>query len=212
MTILVGFTRSSVVALSLAAAGILTGWVPFPAGQPAPPIVHAEGAGIGPSTAALAQASATPAPTPKPTAVAETPTPAPASGEQPDVQTGERIYVTSISDRGGPITYTGGPNFGGMMMGAYLTCAACHGPGGHGGVHTMMPGMQVMDAPDIRFSALNTMSDMQGKNRDYNLNDFKTEVEEGKDVDGEPLEPDMPRWQMSDADLQDVFAFLKSLP
>ena len=176
-----------------------------------PAILHAESAWIGPSTAIVAEASATPAPTPEPTATVERPTPAPAAGQQPDVQNGERIYFTSISNRGDTITYTGGPNFGGMMMGAYLTCVSCHGPGGRGGVH-MMPMMQLMNAPDIRYWALNTMSDMQGKNRDYNLSDFKMEVEEGKDVNSEPLKPDMPRWQMSDADLQDVFAFLKSLP
>jgi cytochrome c oxidase subunit 2 len=126
-----------------------------------------------------------------------------------DVRNGERIYFTSTSSRAGQITYSGGPNFGGMMMGSYLTCAACHGPEGYGGLHQMQ--MQQMDAPDIRLSALNSMPEMKGKG-DYNLEDFKMAVEDGKDPAGGDLNADMPRWQMSEADLNDLFAFIKSLP
>ena len=47
---------------------------------------------------------------------------------------GERIYFTSTSDRGSPITYTGGPTSGmGMMMDGQLACSSCHGPSGKGG-------------------------------------------------------------------------------
>jgi len=127
-----------------------------------------------------------------------------------DQQNGERIYFTATSGRGDQIGYSGGPDFGGMMMGTYLTCASCHGPEGYGGIHQMH--MQSMDAPDIRLSALNAMDDMQGKNRPYNFDDFKTEVVDGKDLNGESLEADMPRWKMSEADLQDLFAFIQGLP
>jgi cytochrome c1 len=34
----------------------------------------------------------------------------------------------------------------------------------------------------------------------------------GRHPDGTEVEADMPRWQMSDSDQADVFAFLKSLP
>lgn len=127
----------------------------------------------------------------------------------PDVKNGERIYFTSTSASGDQITYSGGPNFGGMMMGAYLTCASCHGPEGYGGLHQMH--MEAMNAPDIRYSALNSMPDLQGKNRQYTLDDFHMEVEEGKDLNGEDLNSDMPRWKMSQTDLQDLFAFIKGL-
>jgi cytochrome c oxidase subunit 2 len=126
-----------------------------------------------------------------------------------DAQNGGRIYFTGISGRGDRITYTGGPNFGGMMMGNYLTCAACHGPEGYGGLHQMH--MQQMDAPDIHLSALNSMPEMKGKG-EYDLADFKMAVEDGKDPAGEALNADMPRWQMSDTDLEDLFALIKSLP
>ncbi len=137
------------------------------------------------------------------------PVPGTTSASGPDVKNGEKIYFTSTSDRGDQITYSGGPNFGGMMMGAYLTCASCHGPEGYGGPHQMH--METMNASDIRYSALNSMPDLQGKNKQYTLDDFKMEVEEGKDLNGEELNSDMPRWNMSQSDLQDLFAFLKSL-
>ena len=130
--------------------------------------------------------------------------------EGSDSQNGERIYFTAISGRGDQITYTGGPGLGGMMMGSYLTCAACHGPEGQGGVHQMH--MTVMNAPDIRYSALSTMPEMQHSTHSYGLADFKLAVEGGQHPDGEELNADMPRWNMSDADLQDLLAFLKTLP
>lgn len=131
-------------------------------------------------------------------------------GPDPDPKNGERIYFTSNSGRGDTITYTGGPNFGGMMMGSYLTCAACHGPEGHGGIHQMH--MTTMDAPDIRYSALNSMPEIQNRNTPYSIDDFKLEVEDGQDVGGEELNSDMPRWSMSYADVQDLLAYLKTLP
>jgi hypothetical protein len=68
---------------------------------------------------------------------------------------GEQIYFTAINERGQRIRYSGGQNFGGMMMGMgnNLACASCHGSDGRGGIHTMH--MEVMDAPDIRYPALN---------------------------------------------------------
>jgi Cytochrome c len=131
-------------------------------------------------------------------------------GQEPDARNGERIYFTAASNRGGEISYTGGPNFGGMMMGAYLTCASCHGLEGRGWLHQMH--MEVMDAPDIRYSALNSMPEMQEGDASYGLSDFQKAVEDGEHPDGEKLDGDMPRWRMSDADLQDLYAFIQSLP
>jgi hypothetical protein len=139
---------------------------------------------------------------------------------------GERIYLTATNEEGEFIPYSGGPGFGGMMMGAYLTCAACHGADGRGGVHTMH--MQVMDAPDIRYQALRGEAgehqadadegdeghdgDHHHEGEAYTLEDFRRAVVEGEHPDGEPLSGDMPRWQMSDDDLADLFAHLKTLP
>ena len=136
-----------------------------------------------------------------------------------DVANGERIYFTATSVRDARISYRGGPNFGGMMMGRYLTCASCHGPEAHGGTHVMH--MQVMDAPDITYDALTGEAEEhasgegdeahEDEHAGYDLEDFRMAVVEGKHPDGESLSREMPRWQMSDQDLADLFAFLKSL-
>jgi len=128
---------------------------------------------------------------------------------------GERIYFTATNANGEWIRYSGGPSFGGMMMGSYLTCAACHGPEGRGGTHIMH--MQVMYAPDIRYIALGEEAgehaDEHGDaHGEYTLDDFRLAVVEGEHPDGQPLSRDMPRWKMSDKDLTDLFEFLKSLP
>lgn len=126
---------------------------------------------------------------------------------------GEQIYFTGADSQGRRIAYTGGPNFGGMMMGSYLTCASCHGPDAHGGIHYMH--MEVMDAPAIYYDALNSMmaeesggTEMPGG---FTLQDFRNAVVDGKHPDGDNLSREMPRWKMSDADLADLFAFLKTI-
>ncbi len=129
---------------------------------------------------------------------------------------GERIYLMATNENGEFIPYTGGPGSGGMMMGAYLTCAACHGADGRGGVHTMH--MQVMDAPDIRFTALTGEAGDHGGNDHgdehgaYGLEDFRGAVVEGKHPDGEALSRDMPRWRLDDQDLSDLLEYVKTLP
>jgi cytochrome c oxidase subunit 2 len=133
----------------------------------------------------------------------------------PNANNGERIYFTGESARGTRIDYVGGPNFGGMMMGTFLTCASCHGPEARGGTHMMH--MQVMDAPDITYSSLSGEDDEHGdedhgdEGQGYNLETFRKAVINGKHPDGESLSREMPRWQMSDEDLSDMLEFLKEL-
>ena len=117
---------------------------------------------------------------------------------------GERIYFTAESERGTAITYTGGPTSNGWMMGGggRLACASCHGPDGRGGQHSMGM-MQVMDAKDIRWSAL------EGE---FDPEKFRLAVVEGKDPDGTQLKTDMPSWNISDEDLADLIDYLKTLP
>jgi cytochrome c553 len=127
---------------------------------------------------------------------------------------GEQIYFTSIDTSGHQIAYTGGPAMGGMMSGGYLACVSCHGPNGRGGVHQM--GMQTMDAPDIRWSALITMEaqdkGLPAGQGSYDLALFRQAVVDGKDAAGDALSNDMPRWQMNDQDLSDLATYLQSLP
>jgi hypothetical protein len=131
---------------------------------------------------------------------------------------GEQIYFTTINENGSQIPYRGGSSFGGMMGGGSLACASCHGPDARGGVHTMH--MDVMDAPDIRYSALSSDA-VSGEHRDddhtdehneYDLAAFRLAVVEGKHPDGDDLSREMPLWQIDDEDLADLFEYLKSLP
>ncbi|PKN87111.1 MAG: cytochrome C oxidase subunit II [Chloroflexi bacterium HGW-Chloroflexi-8] len=116
---------------------------------------------------------------------------------------GERIYFTSTSERGSKITYDEGPTSNAWMMSSgQLACASCHGPDGSGGEHGMGQ-MQVMTAPDIRWSAI-------GEEFDAKL--FNLAVTKGEDPDGSQLSTDMPRWQISDEDLTDLLDYIKTLP
>jgi cytochrome c oxidase subunit 2 len=133
-----------------------------------------------------------------------------------NAENGERIYYRAASARGSEITYRGGSNFGGMMMGSNLTCATCHGPSARGGSHTMH--MQVMDAPDITYAALSGEAgehdgsdEHSDEDGEYSLEDFRQAVIDGNHPDGESLNRDMPRWQMSDDDLADLLEFLKEI-
>ena len=79
--------------------------------------------------------------------------------------------------------------------------------------------MQVMDAPDIRLPALlGESSDLNHEEDEhsdthegYDLHTLEQAVVYGKHPNGDPLTYDMPRWQLSDQDLEDLFAFLETL-
>lgn len=128
---------------------------------------------------------------------------------------GERIYFTATNERGEYIQYTGGPAFGGMMGGS-LSCVSCHGEDGRGGRHVMH--MDVMDAPDIRFKTLLEESEHQADEQEdahgeeYDLETFRNAVILGQHPDGDALSRDMPRWDISEDDLIDLFEYLKTLP
>ena len=133
---------------------------------------------------------------------------------------GERIYVTGTSANG-RIRYSGGDVGGGMMGGQGMTgdqlaCADCHGPDGRGGPHVMH--MTEMDAPDIRWSQLTEAEhgghddgEAEVEHPPYDELSFNEAVTRGLDPGGGTLDPAMPRWRMSEGDLEDLIAFLKTL-
>lgn len=131
---------------------------------------------------------------------------------------GERIYYTGTSSTDS-ISYSGGdfsPMTGRGMMGRSvmrgisLACADCHGSDAKGGQHLMH--MQIMDAPDIRWTTL-TSAEEGGHamaHDPFTPETFAQAVREGIDPAGGPLDLAMPRWQMSDQDIADLIEFLQT--
>ena len=119
---------------------------------------------------------------------------------------GEAIYFTGANDRGQRIPFTGGPMWLSMHGGG---CASCHGPDGRGGAPVMM-GTEI--PPDIRYHHLTEEEHEEGEaHPPYTDETIKRAITEGVEPDGEQMDLTMPRWQMSEQDLDDLIEFLKTL-
>lgn len=122
---------------------------------------------------------------------------------------GAQIYFTATSQRGTAIT---SDLRMGMMGGARLACASCHGADGRGGRVRLM--MRVFESPDIRYQALTAEEHAEGDEHEHETwtdEAIKSAITNGVEPDGQPLEGPMPRWTMSEADLHDLLEFLKTL-
>jgi hypothetical protein len=115
---------------------------------------------------------------------------------------GEQLYLSGVDADGLTITATfvgkGMPMQG--MMNRHLVCANCHGQNGRGDF--LFPDGTTKSA-DIRWSTLAAAGYDQAK--------FATAVTQGKDQSGNALSGWMPQWKISDADLADLAAYLKTL-
>ena len=92
------------------------------------------------------------------------------------------------------------------MMPVVRACINCHGPQGHGGRIAIM--MQTIDVPDITWPDL-TAHEMD--HPPFTEETLKQAITQGLDPAGNPLEYAMPRWKMSEQDLNDLVSFIKSL-
>ncbi|MFX1411568.1 MAG: c-type cytochrome [Promethearchaeota archaeon] len=130
------------------------------------------------------------------------------SGSGAFVSNGQRIYFTATSARGTPIVADMGM---GMMGQGRLACVTCHGPDGRGGRVRMM--MRTVEVPDIRYRTLTSGEHHEGteKHEPYTDEAIKRAITQGLEPDGAPLQWPMPRWSMSDDDLDDLLEFLKTL-
>lgn len=120
---------------------------------------------------------------------------------------GERIYYTGFNDNGQHIPTTQGPVWLYMHGGS---CVDCHGVNGRGGVPVMM-GEEI--PPDITYKAL-IIEGGHGEEEGhppYTDETIKISIRDGINPGGELLDPTMPRWQMSDRDLDDLLEYLKIL-
>ena len=114
---------------------------------------------------------------------------------------GQRIYFTATSSSGQPIIPEGF-----TMMMHRIACVDCHGPEGKGGQVSMM--MQSFDVPAIAWPELT------GHHEDhppYTVETVKQAITQGVDPAGNELDEFMPRWRISDQDLNDLIDFLKGL-
>ena len=108
---------------------------------------------------------------------------------------GEKIYFTGINDKGERIPFTGGPQWLSMRGGS---CVNCHGRDGSGGLTPMMCDEK---AADIRYSALK---------KEMGDEEIKIAITKGVH-EGKGLDWCMPRWQLTDEDLNDLIEYLKKL-
>ena len=122
---------------------------------------------------------------------------------------GERIYYTGIGVNGHPIPIYGGPMWLRMHGGG---CVSCHGVQGRGGVAVMM-GTAI--PTDIRYKALigKEKHVHEGKEKEHHYTDalIKRAITQGLEADGEVMDRTMPRWQMSEDDLNALIEYLKTL-
>ena len=121
---------------------------------------------------------------------------------------GEQIYFTGVSKRNSEIQSDGGGHM--KMMGG--ACASCHGADRRGGIR-MMPYFWVK-APPLLAESLFGDHDEEGNGHgdhdSYDEKSIRTAISTGLNPSGEFLNDLMPRWRMTDEDISDLIAFLKS--
>jgi len=72
--------------------------------------------------------------------------------------------------------------------------------------------MRVFEVPDIRYKTLTAGEHGEEmRHEPYTDETIKRAITEGVEPDGERLEWPMPRWRMSEEDLDDLLEFLKTL-
>lgn len=134
------------------------------------------------------------------------------AGEYGYGSNGESIYFTARSSSAESITYSGG-----IRMMHPLACANCHGADGRGGRVSMM--MWSFDTPDITWDNLTEEKhheeegdeQEQEEHPPYTEETLKRAITGGINPAGDPLDSEMPRWRMSEQDLDDLVEFIKTL-
>jgi len=115
---------------------------------------------------------------------------------------GERIYNTATTKSGRQIS----ASMGGMTMSSpMMSCVNCHRQDGRGG-SVSMPMMGTFTAADITYKELT-----QREKPLFTDELIKRAITKGLDQKGKRLSTMMPRWKMSDQDLNDLVDYLKSL-
>ncbi|MGM0771690.1 MAG: c-type cytochrome, partial [Halobacteriota archaeon] len=121
---------------------------------------------------------------------------------------GEMIYYTGLNESGQPIPFSGGPHWLYVHGGS---CVSCHGADGRGGIPIMMA--RVIP-PDITYETLTAEEEHENKHEEhppYTEETIRIAIVEGRTPSGEELDYTMPRWDISEADIEDLIDYLKAL-
>ncbi len=117
---------------------------------------------------------------------------------------GERIYFTGQSESGTGISAIGGHHHMQMHGGG---CVTCHGAEREGGAR-MWPWFWIT-APALTSAALLGDHESDGHSHAvYDANSLKRAITEGINPAGEVLNDQMPRWQLSEQDLDALVHYL----
>lgn len=116
---------------------------------------------------------------------------------------GETIYFTGRNQSGSTITYRGGTMHAQMHN---TTCASCHGDDRQG--QRLYPKFWVVAPPLTRHSLTEEHDDSHGDHERYDKNSLKLAISQGLDPAGNALNTAMPRWDISDSDMEDLISFL----
>ena len=124
---------------------------------------------------------------------------------------GESIYHAGIGNNSRDIPYTAGPPW--MRTVQERGCVNCHGADGKGGSPLATTSTV---APDITYDSL--MSEVHHHDGQAEVHEgrytdeaIKRAITEGINPSGEELDHMMPRWKMTDAELNELLAYLKEL-
>ncbi|MDI3326192.1 cytochrome c [Pontibacterium granulatum] len=116
---------------------------------------------------------------------------------------GERIYYTGKSQTGSVITYQSGTMHAQMHR---TSCASCHGNDRKG--QRLYPRFWIVAPPLTRLALFQDHDDGHGDHQSYDKESLKRAIRQGIDPSGEQLNSAMPRWQMSEEDMDDLVNFL----
>jgi len=120
---------------------------------------------------------------------------------------GKLLYETGKSASGGTVTAQISPEL--SVPAADHPCIRCHLENGTGGLEG---GVTIPDITWHRLTAAHGTLDAYGKLRSaYDQTTLISAIRKGTDASGKPLDPIMPRYRLSDADVADLIDYLRVL-
>jgi len=125
------------------------------------------------------------------------------------IENGKSLYYYGKNLDGEKIIPLGGPDWLGATGGS---CVNCHNNNAQGNVAVISCSVK---SANISYDALTSDEHMKGMSKNhshknmYNTEKIKNAIKNGVTPDGKRLNDCMPKWQMSDKDLNDLVYFLK---